>query len=637
MTKALYRVLRPKKWGEVVDKDLIVEVLRNQVKNNSVSHGYLFCGLRGTGKTSCAKILARAVNCLNPHDGEPCNECENCKAILEDRAVDVLELDAASNNGVDNIRELKELGVYPPTTLKKKVYIIDEAHMLSNSAFNALLKILEEPPAHLIFILATTEPEKLPDTVKSRLQRFDFHGISKDKLEESLRSAAVGLNEEVSDEVFGIIADNAGGSMRDALSMLDQLLSIPLRPITPEIISTLLGFTGIDEIAPLLTDILNHDVLGVMNETRDIMKRGRSGEKTLYALMKACRDLYLVKMGEMDGMSTKRKEILTKISEYVDENRILDLIESFRKLIDGINYAYDEALMFQMGLVEIARNRVVTTSVSDAKDVKIPKFVKEKKETNFNELFSRNVENTEDKVKVENRPNKSINPENDESGDKVKNENKAENKKHESIEVKPTKNDKTEMPKNESDFEERPFFEPEEADFINMVEGFLPDVSRQEDTLNSVRKNDNPDIVESKKDEKTDEESDEKEKSIETDETKSTTTDFPKSEDRFEENEEQDDGALQNEEGSELFDKIVEGNPLLQFSKDNYYIKFKKSKLVFTPKTSEEDFIFNSYKKELTEKLSEIVGSGASIEIRSSNEDVQRLINLFGDKLEIRE
>ena len=375
MTKALYRVLRPKKWSEVVDKDLIVEVLRNQVKNDSVSHGYLFCGLRGTGKTSCAKILARAVNCLNPHDGEPCNECENCKAILEDRAVDVLELDAASNNGVDNIRELKELGVYPPTTLKKKVYIIDEAHMLSNSAFNALLKILEEPPKHLIFILATTEPEKLPDTVKSRLQRFDFHGISKDKLEESLKTAANGLNEEVSEEVFGIIADNAGGSMRDALSMLDQLLSIPIRPITPEIISTLLGFTGIDEIAPLLTDILNHDVLGVMSETTYIMKRGRSGEKTLYALMKACRDLYLVKMGETDGLSTKRKEVLSKISDYVDENRILDLIESFRKLIDGINYAYDEALMFQMGLVEIARNRAISTSVPNTKDVKIPKSV----------------------------------------------------------------------------------------------------------------------------------------------------------------------------------------------------------------------------------------------------------------------
>ena len=622
MTKALYRVLRPKTWSEVVDKDLIVEVLRNQVKNDSVSHGYLFCGLRGTGKTSCAKILARAVNCLNSHDGEPCNECENCKAILEDRAVDVLELDAASNNGVDNIRELKELGVYPPTTLKKKVYIIDEAHMLSNSAFNALLKILEEPPKHLIFILATTEPEKLPDTVKSRLQRFDFHGISKDRLEDSLRNAAKGLKEEVSDEVFGIIADNAGGSMRDALSMLDQLLSIPIRPITPEIISSLLGFTGIDEIAPLLTDILNHDVLGVMNETADIMKRGRSGEKTLYALMKACRDLYLVKMGETDGLSTKRKEVLEKISEYVDENRILDLIESFRKLIDGINYAYDEALMFQMGLVEIARNRAVTTLVSNSRETKIPKFVKEKKETDFNELFSKNIEKKE--AKVQNEKTKS------EPSDTDK-------EKLEKDEMKPIKNeakqnDKNEKPQTESDFEERPFFEPDESDYLNLDEEFTPDVSGWEKKTNATPEKGEKE-VELKKAEEPEEEKDLKD-SIER--KKTGTDDLSKAEEKIEEDEEVDDGTLQNEEGEKMFDKIVEGNPLLQSSKNNYYIKLIKKKLIFTPKDSEEDFIFNSSKKELTEKMNEIVGGGASVEIRSSNAGMQRAIDLFGDKLEIR-
>lgn len=632
MTKALYRVLRPKKWSEVVDKDLIVEVLRNQVKNDSVSHGYLFCGLRGTGKTSCAKILARAVNCLNPHDGEPCNECENCKAILEDRAVDVLELDAASNNGVDNIRELKELGVYPPTTLKKKVYIIDEAHMLSNSAFNALLKILEEPPKHLIFILATTEPEKLPDTVKSRLQRFDFHGISKDKLEESLKMAANGLNEEVSEEVFGIIADNAGGSMRDALSMLDQLLSIPIRPITPEIISTLLGFTGIDEIAPLLTDILNHDVLGVMSETADIMKRGRSGEKTLYALMKACRDLYLVKMGETDGLSTKRKEVLSKISDYVDENRILDLIESFRKLIDGINYAYDEALMFQMGLVEIARNRAISTSVSNAKDVKIPKFVKDKKETDFNELFSKNLEKKQDKVEIKKETVEPLDVEQKKSEETSKTENIIEYKTEVPIDEDKS-NIKKEVPQSDSDFEERPFFEPEESDYMNIDEEFSPDVSgwksktdptpkksTKEDKIKTVEKHD--EYIEEKKNLK---------EPLEAEKSES------KEQDKVEKNEPVDDGTLQNEEGEKMFDKIVEGNPLLQFSKDNFYIKFINKKMIFTPKNSEEDFIFNSSKKELTEKLNEIVGGGASIEIRSSNEGIQKVIDLFGDKLEIRE
>lgn len=626
MTKALYRVLRPKTWSEVVDKDLIVEVLRNQVKNDSVSHGYLFCGLRGTGKTSCAKILARAVNCLNPHDGEPCNECENCKAILEDRAVDVLELDAASNNGVDNIRELKELGVYPPTTLKKKVYIIDEAHMLSNSAFNALLKILEEPPKHLIFILATTEPEKLPDTVKSRLQRFDFHGISKDRLEDSLRNAAKGLKEEVSDEVFGIIADNAGGSMRDALSMLDQLLSIPIRPITPEIISSLLGFTGIDEIAPLLTDILNRDVLGVMNETADIMKRGRSGEKTLYALMKACRDLYLVKMGETDGLSTKRKEVLEKISEYVDENRILDLIESFRKLIDGINYAYDEALMFQMGLVEIARNKAVTTSVSNSRETKIPKFVKEKKETDFNELFSKNVEKKEAEVQNE----------------KTKSEpSYTDKEKLEKDEMKPIKNevkqnDENEKPQMETDFEERPFLEPEESDYLNLDEEFTPDVSGWESKTNPAPKKGEKEVELKKAEEPEEVVEEEKDLKDSIERKKTGTDDLSKEEEKIEEDEEVDDCTLQNEEGEKMFDKIVEGNPLLQSSKNNYYIKLIKKKLIFTPKNSEEDFIFNSSKKELTEKMNEIVGGGASVEIRSSNAGMQRAIDLFGDKLEIR-
>lgn len=635
MTKALYRVLRPKKWSEVVDKDLIVEVLRNQVKNDSVSHGYLFCGLRGTGKTSCAKILARAVNCLNPHDGEPCNECENCKAILEDRAVDVLELDAASNNGVDNIRELKELGVYPPTTLKKKVYIIDEAHMLSNSAFNALLKILEEPPKHLIFILATTEPEKLPDTVKSRLQRFDFHGISKDKLEESLKTAANGLNEEVSEEVFGIIADNAGGSMRDALSMLDQLLSIPIRPITPEIISTLLGFTGIDEIAPLLTDILNHDVLGVMSETTYIMKRGRSGEKTLYALMKACRDLYLVKMGETDGLSTKRKDILSKISDYVDENRILDLIESFRKLIDGINYAYDEALMFQMGLVEIARNRVVTTSVSNAKDVKIPKFVKDKKETDFNELFSKNLAKKQDKDEIKKETVESLDVEQKKSEEASKTENISEYKTEVPID-EDTSNIKKEVPQSGFDFEERPFFEPEESDYMNIDEEFSPDVSGWESKTNATPENGEKEVELKKAEEPEEVVEEEKDLKDSLERKKTGTDDLSKAEEKIEEDEEVDDGTLQNEEGEKMFDKIVEGNPLLQSSKNNYYIKLIKKKLIFTPKNSEEDFIFNSSKKELTEKMNEIVGGGASVEIRSSNAGMQRAIDLFGDKLEIR-
>ena len=216
MRKALYRTLRPLQFKDVIDKDMIVTVLKNQIKTGNISHGYLFCGSRGTGKTSCAKIFSRAVNCLDPMDGEPCNKCKICIEILEERAVDVLELDAASNNGVDNIRELRTMGVYPPNNLKKKVYIIDEAHMLSNSAFNALLKILEEPPSHLIFILATTDPDKIPDTVRSRLQRFDFNTINKLAIEKGLNHAVDILKEEVEPDVIKLIANESKGSMRDA-------------------------------------------------------------------------------------------------------------------------------------------------------------------------------------------------------------------------------------------------------------------------------------------------------------------------------------------------------------------------------------------------------------------------------------
>lgn len=360
MKKALYRVLRPKTFSEVIDKDIIVSVLKNQIKTNSVSHGYLFCGTRGTGKTSVAKIFSRAVNCLNPIDGEPCNQCKNCLEILEDRSVDVLELDAASNNGVDNIRELKTMGVYPPSNLKKKVYIIDEAHMLSNSAFNALLKILEEPPEHLIFILATTDPDKLPDTVKSRVQRFDFHTISKRAIEGALKAAAKKLNEELEDNVYRLIANESRGSMRDALSQLDQLLSLPTRPIRERDAVDLLGVTGIYELMPLVDAIISFDYKAVIDATDELEEMGRSPEKLLYSLMEVFRDMYLLKLDE--NFDVLNKDEYKKIINRVSIPAILNIVEKLRLILNDITNAFDRSLVFQIGVLGIVKDEYIKLS-----------------------------------------------------------------------------------------------------------------------------------------------------------------------------------------------------------------------------------------------------------------------------------
>ena len=370
MKKALYRVLRPMTFAEVIDKDIITSVLKNQIKNQATSHGYLFCGTHGTGKTSVAKIFSRAVNCLNPIDGEPCNKCKNCLEILEDRSVDVLELDAASNNGVDNIRELKSMGVYPPTNLKKKVYIIDEAHMLSNSAFNALLKILEEPPAHLIFILATTDPDKLPDTVKSRVQRFDFHTISKRAIEKALKNAAVKLNEDIDDSVFKLIANESRGSMRDALLALDQVLGLPQRPIGEKEAVELLGLTGIYELMPLVRAMINFDYMGVLNETDQLEDLGRSPEKLIYSLMQIFRDLYVLKIDqEADVLN---KEEYFKIINQIEVPAIINILERLRLILNDITNAYDRFMVFQIGLLGIVKDDYIKGQSYPTGQIKMP-------------------------------------------------------------------------------------------------------------------------------------------------------------------------------------------------------------------------------------------------------------------------
>ena len=242
--QALYRAWRPDRFEDICGQEAITKTLRRQIMSGHIAHAYLFCGSRGTGKTTAAKVLARAVNCLHPVDGEPCGECDVCRELKDERTMDVLEIDAASNNGVDEVRLLRDRIVYPPTVGKYKVYIIDEVHMLSTSAFNALLKTLEEPPAHAVFILATTEPQKLPATVLSRCQRYDFKRIPASLIVSRMKVILNGIGREADDDALQEIAAAAEGGMRDALSLLDMCLSYAQATVSASLVREVLGTTG---------------------------------------------------------------------------------------------------------------------------------------------------------------------------------------------------------------------------------------------------------------------------------------------------------------------------------------------------------------------------------------------------------
>ncbi|MFR1808652.1 MAG: DNA polymerase III subunit gamma/tau, partial [Pygmaiobacter massiliensis] len=243
MHHALYRKYRPKTFADVFGQKSITEALKNQIASGKVGHAYIFTGTRGTGKTTCAKIFARAVNCLNPQDGEPCGVCANCRGLEEGSILDVVEIDAASNNGVDDIRDLRDEAVYTPTNCKYKVYIVDEVHMLSTSAFNALLKIMEEPPSHVIFILATTEIHKVPATILSRCQRYDFGRIRPEIIEERLTIVANEENIPVTPEAKRLIAHLADGALRDALSILDTCASATEEAVDEPLVRRMAGVT----------------------------------------------------------------------------------------------------------------------------------------------------------------------------------------------------------------------------------------------------------------------------------------------------------------------------------------------------------------------------------------------------------
>ena len=298
---ALYRKFRPSTFDQVKGQDHIVQTLKNQINANRIGHAYLFCGTRGTGKTSVAKIFAKAVNCEHPVDGSPCNECETCRGITNGSAMNVIEIDAASNNGVDNIRQIRDEIQYSPSSGKYTVYIIDEVHMLSIGAFNALLKTLEEPPAYVIFILATTEPHKIPITILSRCQRYDFKRISIDTIAARLSELMEKESIEVEDKAIRYVAKAADGSMRDALSLLDQCIAFYLgQKLTYDNVLDVLGAVDNEIFSRLTRSVIDSDVTTSLNILDEIIMQGREPGQFVNDFIWYLRNLMLIKTSDDD-------------------------------------------------------------------------------------------------------------------------------------------------------------------------------------------------------------------------------------------------------------------------------------------------------------------------------------------------
>lgn len=303
MYQALYRKYRPQTFDDMIGQQSVTQTLKTQILSGKLSHAYLFTGSRGTGKTSCAKILAKAVNCENPQDGNPCNCCSSCRSIDSGACMDVLEIDAASNNGVDNVRDLRDDAVYTPSQVKMRVYIIDEVHMLSISAFNALLKIIEEPPKHLLFILATTELHKVPATILSRCQRFSFRRISQEDIAARLQYVAYQEDIDLDDSAARILARMADGGMRDALSLLDQCASATAGELNANQVYNCLGIAGIQHSAQLMQHIADHKTADALTLMNRLYGEGKDLGALLDELICLTRDLMILKIAPQEGIS----------------------------------------------------------------------------------------------------------------------------------------------------------------------------------------------------------------------------------------------------------------------------------------------------------------------------------------------
>ena len=374
---ALYRKFRPLTFGEMVGQEHITKTLKNQIISGRVGHAYLLNGGRGTGKTSAAKILARAVNCLNPQDGEPCNQCEICKGALSGFLTDIVEMDAASNNSVEDIRSIREEVNFLPTKAKYRVYIIDEVHMLSTGAFNALLKTLEEPPEHVKFILATTEPQKLPATILSRCQRFDYKRISNEDIIKRLEIVCKESKIEATKGALTIIATLSEGAMRDALSILERCIQDGENKIDENKIRDLVGIPKITFVNGIIQAMIEYDIDKVLEKINDILKEGKDIHQFIWEMIKYVKDVLIYQStGELEIYNEEEKNQIKTISEMVSKNKLVDLVYQLSELESDIKLSTQKTIMFQAGIIKLCNQQAEKNGEIEKRVEKIEKYLK---------------------------------------------------------------------------------------------------------------------------------------------------------------------------------------------------------------------------------------------------------------------
>lgn len=356
--QALYRVWRPQTFEDLVGQDMITKTLKNALATKQTTHAYLFAGPRGTGKTSCAKLFAKALNCPNQVNGDPCNECETCKAITAGRLNDVIEIDAASNNGVEEIRDIRDKVKYAPTQADYKVYIIDEVHMLSTSAFNALLKTLEEPPANVVFILATTDPHKIPATIISRTQRFDFKRITSGAILERMEYILKQKQFEYDEKALNVIARAAEGGMRDALSILDQVLSFGDNKVTLDNALLVTGSVTRENLIKYLSQVQNHETVAGLQTIHAILDEGKDTKRLLEDLINCCRDLLLYKqapeMLEQTG-SVMIDDEFKNMAEKSNPETLYRYIDTLNEQQENMRYSMHQSVYLEVLTVKLAK------------------------------------------------------------------------------------------------------------------------------------------------------------------------------------------------------------------------------------------------------------------------------------------
>ena len=351
---ALYRKFRPLTFSEIVGQEHITKTLRNQIVAGRIGHAYLFNGGRGTGKTSAAKVFARAVNCLNPKDGEPCNECEVCKSALVGSLTDIVEMDAASNNSVEDIRSIREEVNFLPTVAKYRVYIIDEVHMLSTGAFNALLKTLEEPPEHVKFLLATTEPQKLPATILSRCQRFDFKKISNENIEKRLKFVCDESKIDITPEALTLISILAEGAMRDALSILERCVQDGEDKIDEEKIKELVGIPKLTMVNKIVKAIFQYQVEEAIVAVNEVIEAGKDLNNLLWEMIKYMKDILVYKVsGQLQIYNSEEIVQIKELAEIVTKERLLQIIYDLSELENNMKWSTQRNLLFQVEIIKL--------------------------------------------------------------------------------------------------------------------------------------------------------------------------------------------------------------------------------------------------------------------------------------------